>query len=294
MARRDPERDPKAFLGEELRRARVAAGFASHAALAARLGYDRTVITKIENGDRTPAPEMLAAWCQACGLPVDLFGRLGVLARRADGPVPTWFEDWVRAESEAESLRLWSPILIPGLLQTAEYARALLLAQQTDTSDEAIDGLVAARMERQAILDRAEAPEVVAAVDESVLYRLIGSPQVMHDALVRVAAMSRRPNVAVQVIPAGNGANAGLGGAFYIAAADGEPETLTMVNVEDHTTEKRSVVRKAAVAFDRVRGDALPREASRDLILKVAEEQWKSYPRAGASPATAATAALNA
>src|ERR1700690_981317 len=169
MAARAPETDPKAFLGDELKRARIAAGFSSQDALAVRLGYDRTAVTKIERGDRAPAPEMLTAWCELCGLDPEHFGRLGVLARRADGPVPTWFEDWVRAESEAESLRLWSPILIPGLLQTAEYARALLLAQQTDTSDEAIDGLVAARMERQAILDRAEAPEVVAAVDESVL-----------------------------------------------------------------------------------------------------------------------------
>jgi Domain of unknown function (DUF5753) len=78
------------------------------------------------------------------------------------------------------------------------------------------------------------------------------------------------------VVPASNGANAGLGGAFYIAAADGIPEALQMVGVEDHTTEKRSLVRKAAVAFDRVRGDALPRDASRDLILKVADERWKS------------------
>jgi hypothetical protein len=54
------------------------------------------------------------------------------------------------------------------------------------------------------------------------------------------------------------------------------PETLQMDGVEDRTTEKRSLVRKAAVAFDRVRADALPRDASRDLILKVADERWKS------------------
>lgn len=110
----------------------------------------------------------------------------------------------------------------------------------------------------------------------AVLHRLIGSPQVMHDALVHVAELSERPYVVVQVVPASNGANAGLGGAFYIAAADGMPETLQMVGIEDQTTEKRSLVRKAAVAFDRVRGDALPRDASRDLILKVADEKWKT------------------
>jgi len=275
MARRDPETNPAAFLGGELRRARVTAGFSSQDALAAKLGFDRTVIAKAETGERPPTVDVLFTWCQACDLDDELFGRLAVLARRADGPVPTWFEDWLQAEGEAQSLRIWSPMLIPGLLQTAEYARALFLAAQSDTSDDVIDALVAARLERQAILDRADPPDLVVVLDEAVLHRLIGSPQVMHDALVRVAELSQRPYVVVQMVPASNGANAGLSGAFGIAAADGMPETLQMDGVEDWTTEKRSLVRKAAVAFDRVRGDALPRDASRDLILKVADEKWK-------------------
>ncbi len=267
MARRDPETNPAAFLGGELRRARVAAGFSSQDALAAKLGFDRTVVAKAETGERPPTDDVLAAWCVACRLDDDLFGRLAVLARRADGPVPTWFEDWLQAEGEAQSLRIWSPTLIPGLLQTAEYARALFLAAQSDTSDDVISALVAARLERQAILDRADPPDLVVVLDEAVLHRLIGAPQVMHDALVRV--------VVVQVVPTSNGANAGLAGAFDIAAADGMLETLRMEGVEDQTMEKRSLVRKAAVAFDRVRADALPRDASRDLILKVADERWK-------------------
>src|SRR5579872_6950184 len=68
MARRDPETDPRARLGDELRRARMAAGFSSQEALAAKLGFDRTVIAKAETGDRPPTPDVLAAWCQACGL----------------------------------------------------------------------------------------------------------------------------------------------------------------------------------------------------------------------------------
>jgi transcriptional regulator with XRE-family HTH domain len=276
MARRDPETNPAAFLGGELRRARVAAAFTSQDALAAKLGFDRTVVAKAETGERPPTDDVLAAWCTACGLDAELFGRLVVLARRADGPVPTWFEDWLQAEGEAQSLRIWSPTLIPGLLQTAEYARALFLAEQTDTSDDAIDALVAARLQRRAIFDRADPPDVVAVLDEAVLHRLIGSPQVMHDALVYVADLSQRPYVVVQVVPTSNGANAGLGGAFSIAAADGMAETLQVEGIQEQTTEKRSVVRKAAVTFDRVRGDALPRDASRDLVLKVADEIWKS------------------
>ncbi len=131
---RDPESSPAAFLGAELRRARLAAGFSSQDALAAQLGFDRTVITKAETRERPPTPDVLAAWCVVCRIDGDLFGRLAVLARRADGPVPSWFEDWLEAEREAASLRIWSPVLVPGLLQTADYARALFLAAQADTS----------------------------------------------------------------------------------------------------------------------------------------------------------------
>jgi transcriptional regulator with XRE-family HTH domain len=276
MAGRDPDTNPAAFLGAELRRARLAAGFSSQEALAGRLGFDRSVVAKAETGERPPTADVMAAWCLACQLDEDLFGRLARLARAADGPVPTWFEDWLEAEGAAQSLRIWSPTLVPGLLQTAEYARALFLAGQTDTSDEAIDALVAARLDRQAIFDRADPPDTVVVLDEAVLHRLIGSAPVMHDSLLQVAELSRRPYLVVQVVPAANGANAGLGGAFDIAGADGMPDTLRMEGVEDQTIEKRSLVRKAAVAFDRVRADALPRAASHDLILRLADELWKT------------------
>jgi transcriptional regulator with XRE-family HTH domain len=276
MAARDPETSPAVFLGRELQRARIAAGFKSQDALAVKLGFDRTVITKAESGARPPSDDVLAAWCEACGLDLDLYSRMAALARSGDGPVPTWFEDWLEAERAATMLRIWQPLLVPGILQTAEYARALFLAGQTDTSDETIDALVAARLERQTILDRADPPETVVVLDESVLYRLIGSPQVMHDALAWLADMSERPNISVHVVPSENGANAGLGGAFDIASADGMPDVVRMEAVEDVTSERRALVRQAAIAFERVRRDALPRSASRDLIRKVAEEKWKT------------------
>ena len=188
----DPESNPAAFLGAELRRARVAAGFASQEALAGKLGYDRTVIAKAETGERPPTPEVADALEAELfpGSPAGLVGRLAKLARRADGPVPAWFEDWLAAEREALTLKYWQPIIIPGLFQTAEYARALLLAAQTDTSDEAIDALVAARRARRAIFEKPDPPDVLVVLDEAVLRRLIGSPPVMHDQLVEVAELS--------------------------------------------------------------------------------------------------------
>jgi transcriptional regulator with XRE-family HTH domain len=273
MARRDPDTDPKAFLGRELARARKAGGFSSQDALAARLGFDRTVIAKAESGERVPTDEVLDAWCEACDLDRELFGRWTAFARRTDGPIPNWFESWLEAEREAHTLRLWSPLLVPGLLQTAEYARALLMA--TGLDEDAAQEHVAVRLDRQAVLDRPSPPHVVAVLGEAVLHQLIGSPQIMAEQLSHIAELAEHTNMSVQVLPSETGANAGLSGAFDLASGDGAPEVLRMDAVEDVTVETRSLVRKSANIFDRVRADALPRAASRKLILEAAE-QWKT------------------
>jgi transcriptional regulator with XRE-family HTH domain len=271
MANRD-RGSAAGYLGEELRRARIAAGFSSQDALAARLGFERTVIAKIESGDRTPTADVLAAWCQACGLPGVPPEWVVWLAKRVHGPVPSWFEGWIEAEGDAHTLRLWSPLLFPGLLQTDEYARALFLAMGMD--EEAAEEQVAVRLGRQEILNRSDPPQVVAVIYEAVLHNLIGSPQAMHDALVHLAELSERPNISVQVVPIDIGANAGLSGPFILASGDGTSEMLCMVALEDVTTESRSIVRKAGNIFVRVQADALPRAASRALILEAAE-RWK-------------------
>lgn len=273
MARRDPDTDPRAFLGRELARARKAAGFSSQDALAARLGFDRTVVAKAESGERVPTDDVLDAWCEACDLDRELFGRWAAFAKRTDGPIPSWFESWIEAERQAHMLRIWQPLVIPGLFQTAEYARALFLAAGAD--QDRADDLVTVRLARQAILERSDPPHVVAVIDESVLHRLTGSPQITADQLAHLADQAERPNISVQVLPSDTGPNAGLSGAFDLASADSAPEVLRMEAVEDVTVESRSLVRQATNIFVRVQADALPRAASMALIREAAE-QWKT------------------
>ncbi len=98
----------------------------------------------------------------------------------------------------------------------------------------------------------------------------------MYDQLVQVADMSMRSYICVQVVPASTGAHVGLTGSFMIASRDGKPEIMHIDAVEGLTIERNTLVRKAAIAFDLVRSDALTRGASRDLILKVAEERWNT------------------
>lgn len=116
----------------------------------------------------------------------------------------------------------------------------------------------------------------MALIDELVLHRLVGSPEIMHDQLIRVAELAERPYVCVQVVPTDVGATAGLSGDINLASGDGAPDVLhTDAVPEGHTTESRSLVRKAGVIFERTHGYAMPRVQSRDLILEVANDRWK-------------------
>ena len=208
-------------------------------------------------------------------MPVACSQRIYELARRWDGSYPSWFTEWVEAERRAISLHTWEPLLIPGLLQTPDYARALFKAWRSAGSDEELDQLVSARIERQAIFEGSKPPSLWAVIDEGVLTRCIGSAQTMHGQLEHLMDVSDRYKITVQVVPVAAGAHVGLLGAFAIAAFENAPGIVYMESPDvGHTTEKSSVVAKVSETFDMLRAEALPRGPSRDLIRKVAEERW--------------------
>jgi len=274
---RDPRSDLGAWLGEELRGARADAGYKSQDQLARELGFDRTVIVKAESGSRPPSEDVAAKIAEKFpGLANGLYVHLAGIARKSTGPIPGWFADWLTREREATSLRIWQPIIVPGLLQTADYARALFVGERSNLGDDALDELVVARLVRQGIFDKPEPPHLWVVLDEAVLHRLIGTPKTTHDQLVHLADMSERSYIMVQVVPASTGAHAGLACAFMIGSVDGEPDVALFEAVEDQTIKDAEVIRKAAVVFDLVRGDTLSRSASQDLILEVANEQWNT------------------
>lgn len=271
----DGTRDPWAFFGSELRRVRNEAGMTLEQ-LGQKLSFSGDMVGKIETCERVPAPKF-AEGCDAVFSHLNgHFVRILELARRSGRGSPVWFRPWIENEQEATSLHWWEPLLIPGLLQTADYARALFRAwQSAGTTDEDIEELVSARLERQGILDRDGPPEFVAVLDESVLHRMIGSREIMREQSRHLVEMSERPGVTIQVVPGDVGAHTGLGGAFIIAGFDGAPSNLyAETAVEGQTIEKPALVGKAMLAFDRLRAEALPQGASRELTRKVAEERW--------------------
>ncbi|HVQ96772.1 MAG TPA: helix-turn-helix transcriptional regulator [Mycobacteriales bacterium] len=146
------------------------------------------------------------------------------LARDANAPgwwhkygdvLPSWFQSYVGLEAAASLIRTYEVQFIPGLLQTEEYARAVVLLGHDGRSEE-IDRRVALRMERQTVLARPGAPRLWAVVDEAALRRPIGGPEVLRGQLEHLVAAAKLPNVTVQVIPFGFGGHAAAGGAFSI------------------------------------------------------------------------------
>jgi transcriptional regulator with XRE-family HTH domain len=270
----DPSAGPLDFFGAELRRARTAAGL-SQEQLGQRIGYSGAQVGKVETGERAPSQDFAEGCDQALPAAGGLFVRIYALARRWDGGYPSWFTEWVEAERRAVSLRWWEPLLIPGLVQTADYARALFAAWRSADSEDELDKLVSARMERQSIFHRPRPPTLWAVLDEGVLHRCIGSAKIMYDQLTHLADIAGWAKITIQVIPSEIGAHVGLLGGFAIASLDGAPGTLYMESpAQGQTTEAPSVVAKLSEIFDMLRAEALPRGASRDLIRKVAEEQW--------------------
>jgi hypothetical protein len=269
----DPGASPLHFFGAEVRRAREAADM-TLADLGALVPCDASTVSKIEAGQLRPTQRFVTA-CIETFPPLEWLGRFYEESQMwGDGAIPRWFEDWLSAEREAATLRIWQPLLVPGLLQTADYARALFVGERQSLEGDALEELVTARLARQAIFDKPAPPHLWVVLDESVLHRLVGTAKIMHDQLVQLADLAERPCISIQVIPASAGAHAGLACAFLIGSADGEPDLLLVEAIEDQTLRDPEVVRKAAVVFDLVRGDALPRGSSQDLILKVAEGKW--------------------
>jgi uncharacterized protein DUF5753 len=119
---------------------------------------------------------------------------------------PVWFRDYAGRERHAAELQVYSALVIHGLFQTEAYARHLLLSGEPGIDETEIDARVAARIDRQQILTRKNPPFIYLVMDEGVLHRPIGSPEVMAEQLARLREHAEEPKVKIQVVPTATGA----------------------------------------------------------------------------------------
>jgi transcriptional regulator with XRE-family HTH domain len=265
---RDSGQSGLALFAAELAAVRAAAGL-SQADLAGKINYSDSLIAMIERQRRVPSLDFAKRCDAELGTP-GTFERLQQNARTA--PLPTWFRPWADVEATATQLRMFEHAIIPGLFQTEDYARAVLAVQPNVTADE-LDEIVTARMDRQAVLSRNPPPLLWAVIDELAMHRAIGGAKVMHEQLMLLDHLSGLPNITIQVIPAGSGAHCGLAGAFAVADIDGSAHAVYLETAADgYISEGASVISSTILTFDTLRSEALPRGASRDLIMKWAED----------------------
>ncbi|MEV7079416.1 helix-turn-helix transcriptional regulator [Streptomyces sp. NPDC093516] len=265
----DPSSSPRALLGAELRHAREKAGL-SQEELGQRLFVSGSFIGQLEAGTRRMQREYARLLDEALGTE-DFFQRhCGAAAKSR---YPEHFAEAAEAEAEATEIRQYAPLLISGLLQTPAYARAVFRAYRPTVPAEVIEELVAARMDRTALLDDPTGPLLWTVLDEAALRRRTGGREVMAEALRHVASLIRRNRVIVQVLPFGAGAHASMEGSMKLMDFDDAPPLLYFEGVGTGRLEDDpTIVRYQRRTFQLLTACALSPADSLALIEDIAQD----------------------
>lgn len=202
-----------------------------------------------------------------------MFSRLVGLVLRSQ--LPHWFQAYAEMEAKAEYISTYQCQLVYGLLQTPGYARAVLSIDHPDT----LDTVVAARMDRQRILKRGNPPVLWVVLDEAVLHREIGGPEVMREQLAYLLGLRDRPWINVQVLPFTAGQHAGMMGSFTVLRFDDDPDLHYSESYDSgHMTANPQVIRERSVGYARLQAEALSPGSSAALIARVMEERYGDRP----------------
>ncbi|MEU0839809.1 helix-turn-helix transcriptional regulator [Streptomyces sp. NPDC005962] len=189
--------------------------------------------------------------------------------------LPDWFSLYVSLEGAASRIRAYEPHFIPGLLQTEDYARALLRIGFPQGTQEEIDRRVALRMERQELLSRPDGPHLWAVMDETVLRLHIGGPQIMRAQIDRLIESVQLPNVTLQVVPFAAGPHPGMGGPFQLFRFQ-IPELPDIVYAEGLTAagylDQRTDVAAYLEALDRMGTRATPARRTETFLREIRKE----------------------
>lgn len=269
-------------LGTELRRRREAARL-TIGDVAEALGCSPSTVSRIETAHVCASPDVVRKLAELYGCEPEQRDRLvqHAWAARARG----WWYDYndvdpsrsryVRLESEAKQIYTYEALLVPGLLQTPEYARAVITALRPDLRPDQVSRWVEFREIRQALLRRDDPPAVWAVVDEAALHRPAGGRQVMRQQLRRLIDDSALDAVTLQVLPFRAGEHAAMHGSFTILGFrdPDQPDVVYLENAAtDHCLQQGRKLRRFARAFQRLRRSALDPIASTLRLTELLQE----------------------
>lgn len=264
----DPTTSPLAHFGAEVRIERERLGMSrADFGKAAACGY--SLVAKVEAGQRVPHLDFAEACDRVFPESGGRFVRLWPLVLRY--AYPPWFRRYVELESVADSISMFHPQLVPGLVQTEPYMRAVLRTGRPTN----LEDLVTSRMERQRVLLRPDPPRLWLVLEEGVLRRTVGGPDVMRGQLERLRTLAETPPHVVQIVPrhitSYHGSSSPFGMLSFaegndVVHVDGFPRGYVLAEPED--------VEEAAYAYSLIKATAMPPEASAPLIDSI----LKDYP----------------
>ncbi|WP_435062286.1 helix-turn-helix domain-containing protein [Amycolatopsis thermoflava] len=266
-------------LASELRRLREAADLTIDE-VAEKLECSASKISRIETGHVGVTPRDARDMLELYGMTGDEREALVQLAREARKP--GWWQAYkevftgtfVGLEADASSLRAFQALLVPGLLQTEPYARAVIRAMRPDADESDIQRRVAARTARQQLLTDPNPPEYWAVIDEAVLHRVVGGPEVMAHQAERLLTVAQLSHVTIQVVPFGAGAHPGMEGPFLILGfpEQADPDVVYVDSTSGgFFLELPPDVRRYILMFDHLRATALKPDDSVEVIAAAAE-----------------------
>ncbi|MFI1400040.1 helix-turn-helix domain-containing protein [Streptomyces sp. NPDC020681] len=269
----DPSASPLDYYGAELRRLREAADL-NQKQLGGIIYCTGSLVGQIETARKVPTREFSERVDAALGTEGALSRLVGLVLR---SQLPSWFQPYADLESRATYLSTFQAQLVYGLLQTEAYARAVLGVR----TEENLDARVAARMERQRILERDSPPLMWVVLSEAVLHQETGGRKVMREQLDRLLELRKREWVKVQILPFAAGAHTGLMGSFNILRFDDDPDLVyTEDFLQGHMTANSQALREGSLRYDHLQAAALSLDDSAALIARVMEERYADQPEA--------------
>ncbi|WP_413757135.1 helix-turn-helix domain-containing protein [Streptomyces sp. MMBL 11-3] len=258
------------FFGTELKRRREDAGL-TQAELGCRVFVSGGYIGQFEQAIRKPQLDVASRIdeiLQTDGFFERLWRKLIV-----DQPYTEYFAHVVELERLATEICEYAPTVVPGLLQTREYAQAVFLAGNPLAPDDHIEDLIKGRMDRAQLLKGAARPRYWVILHETVLRVAVGGPHVMTHQLSHIAAMARERKMLLQVLPFATGAHPAMGKMMKLMEFEGAPPTIYTEGVlSAHLLDEPAVVRRTQSSYDLIRAAALSPEASLTLIESAAED----------------------
>lgn len=268
-------------LGNELRKAREAAGVTIRTA-AAEIEVQAGTLSKIEGGKQSIKGTYIKLLAPMYQIPWEERQRLLALAEEANQPgwwvsygklVPDWFRLYLGYESDASDLQSYESELVPGLLQTEPYARAVALAARPDSTPEELDRQVDLRRERQRRITSDAPPTMHAVLNEAVLLRKVGGPEVMKEQIEHLVTLSGLPHVTLQMLTFDTGAHAAMTAPFLMLGFEEEPAMNTVYLENGRGSlylERAADLDRYRQMFTQLTQQALQPEQSADAMATVA------------------------